>query len=269
MLITVGEGKKLILFTRRNVTPSYIERFEVWLVLAELYQITLSFSSSQHDRVLAWAANKYHYMKWMQVPGDLNYSFTSFECDALPRGEKYAHIPCPPREDRLLCWFTVADLGLTQWSLELWWTVVIVFIVGRYRNTCWWRWSPLLRIDLRERLSPISLHTLWHCPDSMKKLWLGWWQMIIAATSSIWQCHPSRLHGSVWQRCYHQILVEIASWIISSSSIAFHWSGSIIYSTLAFTTCWSISWLRTVTMKNIMWPMARCWTSMWTRSDKR
>jgi len=65
MPITVGEEKKLIPFTRRNVAPSYTERFEVWLVLAELYQLALSFSSSQRDRVLAWAANDYHYMKWM------------------------------------------------------------------------------------------------------------------------------------------------------------------------------------------------------------
>jgi len=96
MPMTVGEGKKLIPFIRRNVAPSYTEQFEVWLVLTELYQLTLLFSSSQCDRVPAWAANDYHYMKWMRAPGDLTYSFTPFDRDALPRGEKYARIPFPP-----------------------------------------------------------------------------------------------------------------------------------------------------------------------------
>ena len=128
-----------------------------------------------------------------------------------------------------------------------------------YRKLGW-------RYLLVKVIAPFANRSAWAivaCPDSTKKLWLSWWQMIIAATSSIRQCRLSQLHRSVWRKCYHQMLVEITSWIISSSSIAFHWGGSVIHSTLAFTTCWSILWLWTITMKNIMQPMARCWTS-WT-----
>jgi len=65
MPMTVAEGKKLVPFTKRNGASSYTEQFEVWLILMELHHITHSFSSSQHDRVLAWAANEHHYMKWL------------------------------------------------------------------------------------------------------------------------------------------------------------------------------------------------------------
>jgi len=63
--MTMDQEKKLIPFTKRKFTSSYTKRFEVWLILKELHHITISFSSSQYDRVLAWAANEQNYMKWM------------------------------------------------------------------------------------------------------------------------------------------------------------------------------------------------------------